>query len=127
MITAERRKYMQEWRRRNPEKNRAYYKKWAKTNWRDYYKSNQEKRIEQAAISASRNYDPESRRENNARMYKLYPEKFSAREKARRIIPIKPCEVCGDKKTHRHHPDYSKPLEVVFLCRKHHGLVHRKF
>lgn len=40
---------------------------------------------------------------------------------ARKHIPIEPCEVCGTtKKVHRHHPDYDKPLEVMFLCHEHH-------
>ena len=36
-----------------------------------------------------------------------------------------PCELCGDVKTHGHHDDYSKPLEVRWLCQKHHGQAHR--
>lgn len=31
------------------------------------------------------------------------------------------CEVCSSQKNVEiHHPDYSKPLEVQFLCKKHH-------
>lgn len=38
-----------------------------------------------------------------------------------------PCEVCG-KKTgiHGHHDDYSKPLEVIWLCPAHHKERHMK-
>jgi predicted Fe-S protein YdhL (DUF1289 family) len=36
------------------------------------------------------------------------------------------CEVCGAEKTHGHHDDYSKPLEVRWLCHKHHMELHRK-
>ncbi len=36
----------------------------------------------------------------------------------------KPCEICGNKKSHGHHEDYSKPLEVRWLCHKHHQLLH---
>lgn len=32
----------------------------------------------------------------------------------------KPCEICGEIKVDAHHDDYSKPLEVRFLCEKHH-------
>lgn len=35
-----------------------------------------------------------------------------------------PCEVCGTAKSHAHHEDYSKPLEVVWLCRAHHEALH---
>lgn len=31
-----------------------------------------------------------------------------------------PCEVCDNPKTAAHHDDYSKPLEVRWLCYKHH-------
>ena len=31
-----------------------------------------------------------------------------------------PCEVCGNPKSQGHHEDYSKPLEVVWLCQTHH-------
>ncbi len=35
-----------------------------------------------------------------------------------------PCEVCGNKKVHGHHDDYSKPLEVRWLCHIHHEETH---
>jgi hypothetical protein len=36
------------------------------------------------------------------------------------------CEVCGSAKVDGHHRDLDKPLEVVWLCRKHHRLEHMK-
>lgn len=34
-----------------------------------------------------------------------------------------PCHECG-KKAEAHHPDYSAPLSVVWLCRQHHVEAH---
>ena len=35
-----------------------------------------------------------------------------------------PCEVCGDPRVHGHHRDYSKPLDVIWLCARHHHAAH---
>lgn len=51
-----------------------------------------------------------------------------------RIVPQEECSSCGDTKrqkngrsnVHAHHPDYTKPLEVVWLCRKCHVAVHKQ-
>ena len=35
-------------------------------------------------------------------------------------IKREPCEVCGSRQSEGHHTDYSKPLQVTWLCREHH-------
>jgi hypothetical protein len=35
------------------------------------------------------------------------------------------CEMCGSVKTQGHHPNYSKVLYVVWLCKKHHRELHK--
>ena len=37
-----------------------------------------------------------------------------------------PCKVCGKLKVEGHHEDYDKPLDVIWLCRKHHVERHRE-
>ena len=39
-------------------------------------------------------------------------------------IERQPCQDCGNPKSEAHHPDYSKPLEVYWLCRIHHKALH---
>lgn len=61
---------------------------------------------------------------------KKHPEKarahsiLNAAVRAKKITKT-PCK-CGKLKVEGHHEDYSKPLEVIWLCRKCHGLIHRK-
>ncbi len=60
-----------------------------------------------------------------------YPERRRARQAINNGIrdgkvSIKPCEICGDIESQAHHPDYSKPLKVRWLCHLHHQQEHGK-
>lgn len=36
-------------------------------------------------------------------------------------IERKPCKICGTMENlEMHHEDHSKPIEIIWLCRKHH-------
>lgn len=65
-----------------------------------------------------------------ARERQQYPEKIIARRRVRdalasgRLIRL-PC-FCGETKTEGHHEDYSKPLEVIWLCKQHHTDLRKK-
>lgn len=41
-------------------------------------------------------------------------------------LVARPCETCGETKVDGHHADYGKPLEVIWLCRRHHIEEHRR-
>ncbi len=44
----------------------------------------------------------------------------------RGLVNRQPCVVCGHPKTDGHHPDYSRPADVVWLCRRHHKAAHKR-
>lgn len=59
------------------------------------------------------------------RFRRLNPEKYKAHQIAGNAVRSgklirQPCGVCGEPKSEKHHDDYSKPLEVRWLCRTHH-------
>ena len=43
--------------------------------------------------------------------------------RAGRLVRL-PCEVCGREPAEAHHHDYGRPLEVRWLCRRHHRDAH---
>jgi hypothetical protein len=42
------------------------------------------------------------------------------------VIKPEHCEKCDSTNIEAHHPDYDKPLEVIWLCRQHHVEEHKK-
>jgi hypothetical protein len=65
------------------------------------------------------------------RTQEKYPEKARAVNAVNHAastgrLAKKPCEICGSQKSEAHHNDYSRPLEVIWLCRKHHIQAHKK-
>lgn len=79
-----------------------------------------------------RSRDPEriARIQRNTAEYRAkYPERYAANTavgNALRSGKLKktPCICCGEEKVEAHHPDYSAPLDVVWLCAAHHKELH---
>jgi hypothetical protein len=78
--------------------------------WNAYQKTNRKKHSE---------LTEGQRKKANARSYvNVYIR--------RGLVIRKCCEACGAEKSQAHHPDYDKPLEVIWLCKpchmKEHGI-----
>jgi len=41
------------------------------------------------------------------------------------VIKKESCDVCADSTVQAHHPDYSKPELVIWLCPTHHHDLHK--
>lgn len=97
----------QQWIERNRDRVAAYSRKWQARN---------KDKVDAAT----------------ARYAAVYPERAAAKRavycavSAGTLVPS-PCWVCGVLKTEAHHVDYSTPLSVVWLCRKHHRQLHAEF
>lgn len=78
-------------------------------------------------------YDRERGARQGKDYIKIYREKYPKKYKAHGIVGravrakklfSMPCEICGNIKTHAHHDDYDKPLNVRWLCSEHHKKWH---
>ena len=58
------------------------------------------------------------RKKNNARS-------VASQAKKKGKIKRKPCYICGDRGMIMHHEDYNKPLEIIWLCKTHHYMLHQ--
>ena len=93
--------------RKNRSINLEYYRQYD----RDRFQNNPERRKITYAIASE--------------YRKKYPERYKAHNAVNNAVRDgrlikKPCCVCGSLKSHGHHEDYSKPLEVVWVCAAHH-------
>lgn len=127
------------------EKIKEYKSEWQKKNrkllnerLRQRYAENIEESRSQArerAVRYRKTKEYQSKKNEYDRKYrKVNPEKARAKDKIKHAIktgklirsPI--CQICQKKcDTHGHHKDYSKPLDVIWLCPTCHISYHRNY
>lgn len=90
---------------------------WKKYRAEYYSKPEVRKRINEHA-KKYRN-DPKLRAKHEARWM------VNRMKKAGKLLS-QPCSNCGELHVHAHHPDYSQPLLIVWLCPKCHRDEHKK-
>ena len=86
-------------------------------------------------VEARSNYaKTEAGKKSKAKALKKYRESHTDRYFAHRALANAmkdgkvtklPCFICGNQNVEGHHPDYSRPLDVVWLCNKHHRECHK--
>lgn len=115
-----------EWRKEHQKRNRDQISKKAV----EYYSKN-EKIAEQQKLWKKNNRD--KLRQYSATARKKFPFKAAARSYVSAAIKegilVRPeiCSKCTKNcKAEAHHEDYTRPLEVIWLCRKCHAFIHRK-
>jgi hypothetical protein len=149
MTQEQKRLYMQSWRKRNKERIKAYNQQWRAENtdyFRKYYAgeievkpkptANYEDRVRQYDKTSYLRIiaDPVKRKirfDRIAKAHAKYPERMKARQLLNTAVDsgklYRPdiCSSCGNTCVpHGHHSDYTKPLEVTWLCYHCHRQLH---
>lgn len=98
-----------------------------------YYHENRagvrDKQLARTAAAHRRAGAADDHAARNERYAAAHPERQAARLAVAREVRSgrmlrRPCAICGAK-AQAHHDDYSKPLDVMWLCPTHHGERHR--
>ena len=103
-------------RAKNIDKIREYDRLRGNRQSQDYYKSEKYRKSHNIASEKYRINNPQKR---NAHMVVDSAIRSGALKRM-------PCGVCGDVLSEAHHEDYNKPLDVQWLCQKHHKIRHKK-
>lgn len=106
----------------NREKNKEYYKEYDKA-----------RAMLPHRVKARKEYiknNPYIKTKADKKYRTKFPEKYKAVNAVNNALRCgrlfkKPCAICENEITEAHHEDYSKPLEVIWLCAKHHAELHK--
>jgi predicted nucleotidyltransferase len=93
----------------------------------DYVRRNREKKrawnqVYQSKITDKRAAKTKAYRERHPDRKAAYQAVQTATRNG--LLKRLACEVCSFPKAHAHHDDYSKPLDVKWLCHTHHMELH---
>lgn len=114
------------WKEKNRERNLAYGRKYNAERLADpvrrvrYLEQTKASKLRPEYIAKWRVYD------NTRDKTKLRARQAIRDRVFNGTLKRQPCEVCGNEKSEAHHEDYLKPLEVKWLCSKHHKELHAK-
>lgn len=121
-ITTHCKEHWRERVRQNRSENADYYREF------DRNRANLPHRVDARYKYQKTEAYKESHAKSMSRYRNSHPDRYKARNavgnavRDGKLIRL-PCFVCGEK-AHAHHPDYSRPLDVVWLCQKHHKEAH---
>jgi hypothetical protein len=93
--------------------------------YRDWYRNYREANREKIR-KRHRSYMRIWREENEIEKKKGWARQQVAVALRKGGISQEKCSICGEEKVQAHHTDYSRPLEVIWLCFIHHKEQHKK-
>lgn len=120
-----------EYRKKWYSEHKEYYKKLRENNREKYNEYSRKYKAEHKTYSKKYRKENLEKYANYAKDYrKKHPETVTAHNAVRvgierGEIKTHPCEKCGEDIAEAHHDDYTKPLEIRWLCKTCHMEWHR--
>ena len=119
---------------RHPEMPDGHVNKCKECNKKDVRENYYAKHEQYRAYEQLRARTPKRKELNvkvTARMRQKFPEKYKAHGLVQKSVVAgtlqrQPCERCGSPQVHAHHEDYTRPLDVMWLCPLHHKERHKE-
>ncbi len=106
---------------RTPERreyNKQFYKQLKDGGYFKEYEQKPEVKERKARQQREYSRDPKLRIKYLARWY-------AKRMVRNGVVSKEPCALCGEEQAHIHHPDYTQPLLIVWLCPDCHREIHK--
>lgn len=104
------------------EQRREYYRRWRETHRKE--RRQYERKYYHKHLSKYREYA--KKYQKNHRKEHLANVKLNQALVKGKIKKL-PCAICQTEKAIAHHPNYNKPLEVIWLCKSCHEKLHLLF
>jgi len=108
-------------RNKQPERkeyNKKFYQQLKKDGYFEEYQQKPEVKERKAEQQREYSRNPNLRIKYLARWY-------TKRMVRNGTITKEPCAICGKEQSEAHHPDYTEPLLIVWLCSDCHRNIHR--
>lgn len=112
--------------KKNRIKNIDYYKKYDREKYKNDPRVKERHKKYRKTKSGKRNLKKITTKYRDENPEKIQAHMAVSVAIRNKTLIKKPCEVCGKVKAHAHHDDYSRPLDVRWLCPKHHKEWHDK-
>lgn len=105
----------------------------SREDWLNYYRQYREKnrkKLRDYGKKYNKIYRKKNGYHNEEKWERENPKEYKAQKLLRYAVKMRyikklPCAVCGRRySVGGHHPDYDKPLEVIWLCALHHKHLH---
>lgn len=96
----------------------------SKEEYNAYQREYRSKNKERIALIKKRSVEKNGNKWNERNKLALHTHAIVRQAIKKGLLQRLPCEECGEEKSHGHHDNYFRPLDIKWLCVFHHRARH---